>query len=176
MTRAAILALALLAAPAIAQPADAPRGGTLGVLDKRQGTTAEFMLGPGEAFRFGRLSGVLHACQTTEPHETPESGAFVQVDERIPTRAGAERGATRRVFSGWLFARSPSLNPFVHPVYDVWLKSCTMARPAAAPSPGSAGATRGSGPALLSEPTRPRARSAASQLARTASAPSSSPR
>ena len=29
-----------------------------------------------------------------------------------------------QVFSGWMFASSPALNPLEHPVYDVWVLSC----------------------------------------------------
>lgn len=119
------------AAPARAGEARAgeDRVAVLGALDKRLGTTAEFRLRPGERFRFGRLEGIYHSCERTQPHEPPQSGAFVQLMETPPARRGEPAGRPVRVFSGWLFAESPSLNPFVHPVYDVWLKSCTMRFP-----------------------------------------------
>ena len=28
------------------------------------------------------------------------------------------------IFNGWAFSSSPTLNPFDHPVYDLWLSSC----------------------------------------------------
>ena len=28
------------------------------------------------------------------------------------------------VFNGWMFSSSPSIAPFDHPVYDIWLASC----------------------------------------------------
>ncbi|MDA9108006.1 DUF2155 domain-containing protein [Candidatus Pelagibacter sp.] len=28
------------------------------------------------------------------------------------------------VFNGWMFSSSPSITPFDHPVYDVWLIKC----------------------------------------------------
>ena len=28
------------------------------------------------------------------------------------------------VFNGWMFSSSPSIAPFDHPVYDIWLVSC----------------------------------------------------
>ena len=28
------------------------------------------------------------------------------------------------VFNGWMFSSSPSITPFDHPVYDIWLVSC----------------------------------------------------
>jgi|FEC22Drversion2_1045045.scaffolds.fasta_scaffold00139_16 hypothetical protein len=135
-------------APATAPPAAAAQTGddrvaVLAALDKRLGTSAEFRLRPGERFRFGRLEGIYHGCERTEPHEPPQSGAFVQLMETPPARRGQPAGAPVRVFSGWLFAESPSLNPFVHPVYDVWLRSCTMRFPdGPAPARRSGGTTR----------------------------------
>lgn len=125
---AAAPAPAARAAPAA--PAAADDGvAVLAALDKRLGTTAEFRVRPGERFRFGRLEGLYHGCERTQPHERPQSGAFVQLTVTPPARRGQPAPAPERVFSGWLFAESPSLNPFVHPVYDVWLRSCTMRMP-----------------------------------------------
>ena len=28
------------------------------------------------------------------------------------------------VFNGWMFSSSPSIAPFDHPVYDIWLVGC----------------------------------------------------
>jgi len=125
-------------APQARRPAS-PTGRTavIAVLDKRMGTTADFTLNPGQRFTFGRLSGVLQTCERTQPHERRQSGAFVQVIEQPPTRADRAAPKPNLVFSGWLFAESPSLNPFIHPVYDVWLKSCTMRFPDGPPVPSA---------------------------------------
>lgn len=129
----------LLAAEALAQPAERapaqedqpPTAGNeavIGVLNKRLGTTRDFRLKPGQRFSFGTIRGVMHACERTAPWETrQEEGAFVQIVEQPVAVARTESPpAPRTIFSGWLFARSPSLNPLRHPLYDVWLKSCTM--------------------------------------------------
>jgi hypothetical protein len=105
------------------------RTAVIAVLDKRLGTTAAFTLKPGERFAFGRISGVLRTCERTQPFERTQSAAFVQVAEQLPAAQNQPAPKPKLVFSGWLFAESPSLNPFVHPVYDVWLKSCTMRFP-----------------------------------------------
>lgn len=115
----------------------------LGALDKRLGTTAEFSLKPGERFSFGRLSGILRSCERTQPFERPQSAAFVQVVEQPPERVGQPAAAPATRFSGWLFAESPSLNPFMHPVYDVWLKSCTMRFPDGPKAPAASRAPTG---------------------------------
>ncbi len=123
--------------PVAPEPAPGERIGVIGVLDKRLGTTADFTLKPGERFQFGRLSGIMRTCERTQPFERKQSAAFVQVVEQPPTLQGKPKPALRTVFSGWLFAESPSLNPFVHPVYDVWLKSCAMHFPDGPKPPAS---------------------------------------
>ena len=101
------------------------RVAVLGLLNKRNNVSEELKLKPGEAREIGPVIVRVSACERTAPWEMPqETGAFVQVDIR-------ERGAAQhaRVFSGWLFRESPSLNVVEHPVYDVWIKDCIMSFP-----------------------------------------------
>ncbi len=108
----------------------AERVATLGFLNKRNGLTRDLELRPGQSIRIGRAIVRLRACERTAPWElTPEQGAFVQllVNERPPNRSGEDQW--KRVFSGWLFRESPSLNVVEHPIYDVWVKSCAMSFP-----------------------------------------------
>lgn len=143
-----------------ATPAPTDRTAVVGVLDKRLGTTAEFTLKPGERFSFGRIAGILQTCDKTQPFERPQSAAFVQVAETPAPVQGKPQGAAKSIFSGWLFAESPSLNPFVHPVYDVWLKSCTMRFPDGPKAPSSStgnSSGRKSGSAAKPAPAKPEA-------------------
>lgn len=110
------------------------RVAVIGLLNKRNNVSEEIELKPGEDREIGPVIIRLSACERTAPWELPqETGAFVQVDIR-------ERGQQqhRRVFSGWLFRESPSLNVVEHPTYDVWVKDCTMRFPG---EEGSAAAT-----------------------------------
>lgn len=103
----------------------AQRVAKLGLLNKRNNVSEEIELKPGEAREIGPVTIRLSACERTAPWEMPqEVGAFVQVDIRESANAQPQR-----VFSGWLFRESPSLNVVEHPVYDVWVKDCTMAFP-----------------------------------------------
>ena len=121
--------VAAAAPKAVPKPKSDDRVAVLGVLDKRLGTTAEFTLKPGERFTFGRLSGVMRGCEKTQPFERKQSAAFVQIVDTPRVTLRGEEAKPRLAYSGWLFAESPSLNPMQHPVYDVWLKSCTMSFP-----------------------------------------------
>jgi hypothetical protein len=117
----------------------AQRVAVLGLLNKRNGIVRDLTLKPGQAIRAKDVVVRLKACETSAPWEVQKlTGAFVQVDvQRSDKRWG-------RVFSGWLYKESPSLNVVEHPVYDVWPKSCAMnfpAGPAAPPAPSSSSRT-----------------------------------
>ena len=103
----------------------AERVATLGFLNKRNGLTRDLELRPGQEVRIGDARVRLRACETTAPWEDqPWTGAFVQLDVRM---RGSEQ--VERIFSGWVYRESPSLNVVEHPVYDVWVKSCAMTFP-----------------------------------------------
>lgn len=105
------------------------RVAVLGLLNKRSGESRDLTLRPGQAIRVGDIVVRLRACETTAPWEDQKlTGAFVQTDVRH------RDGSWRRVFSGWLYKESPSLNAVEDPVYDVWPKSCTMAHPDIGPA------------------------------------------
>ena len=100
----------------------------LGLLNKRNGESRDLTMRPGQAKRFGDVVVRLRACERTAPWEEEQlTGAFAQVIVRGPDRAW------RRAFSGWLFKERPALNVVQHPVYDVWVKSCTMSFPETGP-------------------------------------------
>ena len=113
-------------------------------LNKRNGRTETFTAHPGEAVRFDTLTIRVRACETTPPWEATLTGAFLQIDE-------TQRAATRRLYSGWMYAESASLHPLEHALYDVWVKSCTMSFPATGPDTVVAGkASAGKAPAIAS--------------------------
>jgi hypothetical protein len=106
----------------------AQRVATIGLLNKRNGLWRDLTMKPGEAVRIGDVVVRLKACETTAPWE-PETytGAFVQL-----IVLGSD-DKWRKVFSGWLYKESPSLNVVEHPIYDVWAKACTMRHPDTGP-------------------------------------------
>lgn len=145
------------AAPAAPQPTGPAVGtplqervATLGLLNKRNNIAQDLTMKPGETRRFGDVIVALKACERTAPWEMPqETGAFVQVWVQQPRG----RQGFARVFSGWLFRESPSLNVVEHPVYDVWIKDCAMRFPgeeAVAAPPAAPGARRAPAPAPAS--------------------------
>ncbi len=102
----------------------AARVATLGILNKRNGLSRDLNMKPGEAVHIGDAVIRLKACDQTEPWEREQlTGAFVQLIVR-----GADT-KWRKVFSGWLYKETPSLNVVEHPIYDVWVKACAMRHP-----------------------------------------------
>lgn len=124
------------------------RVAVIGLLNKRNGLTQDLKMKPGEALRVGNAIVRLRACETAAPwEEMQETGAFVQLDVRVP-----KEEKWLRVFSGWLFRERPDRNVVQHPVYDVWVKSCTMTWPDTGPDTVKAGAKSGANAASASGP------------------------
>lgn len=90
-------------------------------LDKVTARVWKFDVAINHPVMFEQFEINVRRCNKQPPEETPNTTAFVQVDE---LRMNEE---TVRVFSGWMFAASPGLNAVEHPVYDVWLIDCRMA-------------------------------------------------
>ena len=110
----------------------AQRVAVIGILNKRNGIVKNIALHPGQSARWKDVIVRLRACETTAPWEEEKlTGAFVQVDVQ-----GTDKN-WRRVFSGWLYKESPSLNVVEHAVYDVWPKSCAMTYPAGPAAPAA---------------------------------------
>jgi hypothetical protein len=121
----------------------AQRVAVLGILNKRNGIVQNVALHPGQSMRWKDVIVRLRACEATAPWEEEKlTGAFVQVDVQQPDKRW------NRVFSGWLYKESPSLNVVEHAVYDVWPKSCEMTYPAgpAAPAAPASSSNRSSAP------------------------------
>ena len=123
MTNRGLLAIVLLAAAmstAAAETNPEPVA-VLEGLDKITARISKFEAPVGAPVQFGTLAIRVRDCEKSPPEETPESAAFVEIDE---TRTGEVR---TRVFSGWMFASSPALSALEHPVYDVVLLDCKAA-------------------------------------------------
>ncbi len=58
-------------------------------------------------------------CKNSEFDDDPEITAYIQVKD-LTKKSNDEVF----VFNGWMFSSSPSITPFDHPVYDIWLVGC----------------------------------------------------
>jgi len=91
---------------------------TVRILDKITADTKTFDLKIGNTVAYGALRIRPMACKKSPPIDEPESASFLQIWEKM------HEGTDEWVFSGWMFASSPSLSAMEHPVYDVWVIDC----------------------------------------------------
>jgi len=92
-------------------------------LDKITGRPTTLVAPIGKPIRYATLTITARYCYSTPPTETPETAAFVQIDDHRPDQP------ERRVFSGWMYASSPGLHGMEHPLYDVWVITCKTSEP-----------------------------------------------
>jgi len=110
----------------------ADRVAVIGLLNKRNGIVRDLTLKSGQAVQVRDAIVRLRACETTAPWESEKlTGAFLQLEVQRPDRRW------QRVFSGWVYKESPSLNVVESPVYDVWPKSCAMTYPSGPGEPAA---------------------------------------
>jgi hypothetical protein len=105
-------------------------------LDKITGRIISFDAAINETVQFGALQVTPRVCYTRPPTETPNTDAFIEVDEVTL------QGEVKRIFSGWIFASSPGLHAVEHAIYDVWLTDCkggtaTVASTPTTPTPAT---------------------------------------
>ena len=91
----------------------------LSILDKVSSKNTNIKIQIGKEFSFQNLSIKVLKCYNSKFDDDPEVTAYMQVQDT--TMNNNDRVF---VFNDWTFASSPSIRPFDHPVYDVWLKKC----------------------------------------------------
>ena len=91
----------------------------LNILDKVSSKTTSIIIEIGDEFIFQNLLINVLKCQNSKFDDDPEVTAYMQVKD-----LKAKNNDKVFVFNGWTFASSPSIRPFDHPVYDIWLKKC----------------------------------------------------
>ena len=89
------------------------------ILDKISSKNNLLKLKNRELIQFNDLVIKSLKCKNSEFDDNPEITAYIQV--RDLTNKNNDEVF---VFNGWMFSSSPSIAPFDHPVYDVWLVKC----------------------------------------------------
>ena len=89
------------------------------ILDKISSKNTLLKLKNGELITFKDLSIKSLKCKNSEFDDNPEITAYMQVKD-----LSDKNNNEVFVFNGWMFSSSPSITPFDHPVYDVWLIKC----------------------------------------------------
>jgi len=91
----------------------------LKVLDKISSKNTLVKLRNGEELFYKDLSILSLKCKNSKFDDNPEITAYIQVKDLVNKNKDDVF-----VFNGWIFSSSPSITPFDHPVYDIWLVGC----------------------------------------------------
>ena len=91
----------------------------LTILDKVNSQSDIIEIEVGREYKFKNLSINILKCNNSKFDDDPEVTAYMQVRDTINKDENKVF-----IFNGWTFASSPSIRPFDHPVYDIWLKKC----------------------------------------------------
>ena len=89
------------------------------ILDKISSKNTSLKLKNGQLLKFKDLSIQSLKCKNSEFDDNPEITAYIQVRD-----LSNKNNDEVFVFNGWMFSSSPSITPFDHPIYDVWLVKC----------------------------------------------------
>ena len=89
------------------------------ILDKVSSKNNVLKIKIGEEQKFKNLLIKSLKCKNSEFDDNPEITAYLQVKD-LTNKNNDEVF----VFNGWTFSSSPTIKPFDHPVYDIWLTKC----------------------------------------------------
>jgi len=89
------------------------------ILDKISSKNFLLKLKNGEDIKYKDLLIKSLKCKNSEFDDNPEITAYIQVSDLT----NKDKNDVF-IFNGWMFSSSPSIAPFDHPVYDIWLVSC----------------------------------------------------
>ena len=89
------------------------------ILDKVSSKNNLLKLTIGVEKKFQNLLIKSLKCKNSEFDDNPEITAYIQVSDLT----NKDKNDVF-IFNGWMFSSSPSLKPFDHPVYDIWLTGC----------------------------------------------------
>ena len=91
----------------------------INILDKVSSKTSNIIVKIGEELIFQNLVINILKCRNSRFDDDPEVTAYMQVRD-----LKTEDKDKVFIFNDWTFASSPSIRPFDHPVYDIWLNKC----------------------------------------------------
>ena len=91
----------------------------LRALDKITAKTSDINVNLGEKKRFGYLEILPKICKKSKEENNSGVAAYLQIKD-----LSVKQDEKVFVFNGWTFSSSPTLRPFEHPVYDIWVTDC----------------------------------------------------
>ena len=90
------------------------------ILDKLSSKNKSIKVNVGEDYIFKNLALKVLKCKNSKFDDNQEITSYLQVKD-----LNNKNNNEVFIFNGWMFSSSPSIAPFDHPVYDVWLVNCS---------------------------------------------------
>ena len=88
------------------------------LLDKISNKLDEKTIKVNESELIGTLKIKVYSCFTEPPNEIPENYVLIEVKDDFQNK-------DLSIYKGWMISSSPDVTPLEHPIYDLWLLSCT---------------------------------------------------
>ena len=92
----------------------------LQVLDKITARISTMEIEVGAKVKYGSIEIEIFHCKRRPPEEVPEDFVLMRIIDEVSSNN------FERVFQGWMLSSSPTIAPFEHPTYDVWVKDCRI--------------------------------------------------
>jgi len=89
------------------------------ILDKVSSKSTLLKLKIGEEKKYKNLLIKSLKCKNSEFDDNPEITSYIQVKDLT-----SKNNNEVFIFNGWTFSSGPTINPFDHPVYNIWLTKC----------------------------------------------------
>ena len=87
----------------------------LRAIDRTTGRTFILKAELNKQISFSNLNILVKYCYKNPIDKKIENYAYLEVKDKI---------INDKLFEGWMFSSSPSLNSLEHPINDIWLLSC----------------------------------------------------
>ena len=92
----------------------------LQLLDKVTARISSIEIKVGEKAKYGSIEIEIFDCKKRPPEEVPEDFVLMRITDEV------SQNNFERVFQGWMLSSSPTVAPFEHPTYDIWVKDCKI--------------------------------------------------
>jgi len=93
---------------------------TIQILDKITAKVETIQVKVNESIKFESLIIEIYTCYKNPPEKVPENFVLLRIYDQI------NKLDQKLLYQGWMISSSPAITPLEHPIYDLWLKDCSI--------------------------------------------------
>ena len=93
---------------------------SLQILDKITAKKNNIEINVNDIYEFETLKIEIYSCFKRPPEEIPEDFVLLKIYDIL------DKERPKKIYQGWMISSSPSVTPFEHPIYDLWVKKCKI--------------------------------------------------